>query len=104
MALAGIVVTMVGGASPAYDGFVGVSLAAVLGFAVRPDLLTNGTAWLKFICSAALISAQLVVIVGAVGIVIGVLNLTGAGLRSASLISSLAASQLILALLLLDVS
>lgn len=104
IALAGIVVTMVGGASPAYAGFVGVSLAAVLGFAVRPDLLTNGTAWLKFICSAALISAQLVVIVGAVGIVIGVLNLTGVGLRFASLLSSLADDQLILSLILMAVA
>ncbi|WP_264214099.1 TRAP transporter permease [Leisingera thetidis] len=101
VALAGIVVTMVRGASPAYAGFVGVSLAAVMGFAIRPDLLTNGQAWLKFIRSAGLISAQLVAIVGAVGIVIGVLNLTGVGLRFASLLSSLAEDQLILSLCLM---
>ncbi|WCR10710.1 TRAP transporter fused permease subunit [Paracoccus stylophorae] len=101
LALAGIVVTMVGGSSPAYAGFVGVALAAVLGFAIRPDLLTNREAWVKFIRSAGLISAQLVVIVGAVGIVIGVLNLTGVGLRFASLLSSLAEDQLILSLILM---
>jgi TRAP transporter 4TM/12TM fusion protein len=101
LALAGIVVTMVGGSSPAYAGFVGVAVAAVLGFAIRPDLLTNGQAWLKFIRSAGLISAQLVVIVGAVGIVIGVLNLTGVGLRFASLLSSLAEDQLIVSLFLM---
>ncbi|WP_246044070.1 TRAP transporter permease [Ruegeria sediminis] len=104
IALAGIVVTMVGGASPAYAGFVGVALAAVMGFTIRPDLLTNGKAWLKFIRSAGLISAQLVVIVGAVGIVIGVLNLTGVGLRFASLLSSLAEDQLILSLILMAVA
>lgn len=104
LALAGIVVTMVGGSSPAYAGFVGVALAAVLGFAVRPDLLINGPAWVKFIRSAGLISAQLVVIVGAVGIVIGVLNLTGVGLRFASLLSSLAEHQLILSLILMAVA
>ncbi len=103
LALAGIVVTMVGGSSPAYAGFVGVAVAAVLGFAIRPDLLTNGTTWLKFIRSAGLISAQLVVIVGAVGIVIGVLNLTGVGLRFATLLSSLADDQLILSLVLMAV-
>nr|WP_254899052.1 TRAP transporter fused permease subunit [Thalassococcus arenae] len=104
LALAGIVVTMVGGSSPAYAGFVGVALAALLGFAVRPDLLFNGAAWVKFIRSAGLISAQLVVIVGAVGIVIGVLNLTGVGLRFASLLSSLAEDQLIVSLILMAIA
>lgn len=104
ISLAGIVVTMVGGASPAYAGFVGVALAAVMGFAIRPDLLINGQAWLRFIKSAGLISAQLVVIVGAVGIVIGVLNLTGVGLRFASLLSTLAEDQLILSLILMAVA
>ncbi|MGP6086176.1 TRAP transporter permease [Antarctobacter jejuensis] len=104
LALGGIVVTMVGGSSPAYAGFVGVVLAAVLGFAVRPDLLFNWAAWIKFIRSAGLISAQLVVIVGAVGIVIGVLNLTGVGLRFASLLSSLAEDQLIISLILMAVA
>ncbi|MEQ3730153.1 MAG: TRAP transporter fused permease subunit [Tateyamaria sp.] len=104
ISLTGIVVTMVGGASAAYAGFVGVSLATVLGFAIRPDLLLNGQAWLKFFRSAGLISAQLVVIVGAVGIVIGVLNLTGVGLRFASLLSSLAEDQLILSLILMAIA
>ncbi|MAQ82835.1 MAG: C4-dicarboxylate ABC transporter permease [Confluentimicrobium sp.] len=104
LALAGIVVTMVGGSSPAYAGFVGVTLAALLGFAVRPDLLFNGTAWIKFVRSAGLISAQLVVIVGAVGIVIGVLNLTGVGLRFASLLSRLAEDQLIISLILMAIA
>lgn len=104
LALAGIVVTMVSGSSPAYAGFVGVALAALLGFAVRPDLLFNGAAWIKFIRSAGLISAQLVVIVGAVGIVIGVLNLTGVGLRFASLLSSLAEDQLIISLILMAIA
>ena len=44
LALAGIVMTMVGGSSPAYAGFIGVALSAVLGFAIRPDLLFNGPA------------------------------------------------------------
>lgn len=104
ISLTGIVVTMVGGASAAYAGFVGVALATVLGFAIRPDLILNGEAWLKFIRSAGLISAQLVVIVGAVGIVIGVLNLTGVGLRFASLLSSLAEDQLILSLILMAIA
>lgn len=104
VSLAGIVVTMVGGASPAYAGFVGVALATVLGFAIRPDLLFKWKSWLRFIRSAGLISAQLVVIVGAVGIVIGVLNLTGVGLRFASLLSSLAEDQMIVSLILMAVA
>ncbi|UOA30466.1 C4-dicarboxylate TRAP transporter large permease protein DctM [Sulfitobacter sp. DSM 110093] len=104
IALTGIVVTMVGGASAAYAGFIGVAIAAILGFAIRPDLLFNRTAWVKFIGTAGLISAQLVVIVGAVGIVIGVLNMTGVGLRFASLLSSLADDQLFLSLILMAVA
>ncbi len=104
ISLGGIVVTMVGGASPAYAGFVGFALATVMGFAIRPDLLFDRPAWLKFIRSAGLISAQLVVIVGAVGIVIGILNMTGVGLRFASLLSSLAEDQLILSLILMAVA
>lgn len=104
IALTGIVVTMVGGASAAYAGFIGVAIAAILGFAIRPDLLFNRTAWVKFIGTAGLISAQLVVIVGAVGIVIGVLNMTGVGLRFASLLSSLAEDQLFLSLILMAVA
>lgn len=104
VSLAGIVVTMVGGSSPAYAGLVGVALATVMGFAVRPDLLVNGAAWLRFVRSAGVISAQLVVIVGAVGIVIGVLNLTGVGLRFASLLSTLAEDQLILSLILMAIA
>lgn len=104
VSLAGIVVTMVGGSSPAYAGLVGVALATVMGFAVRPDLLVNRAAWLRFVRSAGVISAQLVVIVGAVGIVIGVLNLTGVGLRFASLLSTLAEDQLILSLILMAIA
>lgn len=104
VALAGIVVTMVGGSSPAYAGFVGVALATGLGFAIRPDLLIDFAGWTRFIRSGARISAQLVVIVGAVGIVIGVLNMTGVGLRFASLLSSLADDQLILSLVLMAIA
>lgn len=104
ISLTGIVVTMVGGASAAYAGFVGVVIATVLGFAIRPDLLFNVPAWLKFIRSAGLIAAQLVVIVGAVGVVIGVLNLTGVGLRFASLLASLAEDQLFVSLILMAVA
>jgi len=75
-----------------------------MGFAVRPDLLFDRAGWLRFLRSAALISVQLVVIVGAVGIVIGVLNLTGVGLRFAALLSSLAEDQLILSLILMAVA
>jgi len=101
LSLTAIVVAMVGGSSPAYAGFIGVAFAIVLGFALKPELLTNVPSWLKFIRSAGMISAQLVVIVGAVGIIIGILNLTGVGLRFASLVASYADGQLVISLLLM---
>ncbi len=104
LSLAGIVITMIGGSSPAYAGFVGVAIAAVLGFCIRPKLLFDLAGWSQFVLAGAKISAQLVVIVGAVGIVIGVLNMTGVGLRFASLLSSLADDQLLLSLVLMAVA
>ncbi|WP_229678581.1 TRAP transporter permease [Neptunicoccus cionae] len=101
LSLTAIVVAMVGGASPAYSGFIGVAFAVVLGFALRPNLLVDLKSWLRFIRSAGMISAQLVVIVGAVGIIIGILNLTGVGLRFASLVASYAEGQLMVSLLLM---
>jgi TRAP-type uncharacterized transport system fused permease subunit len=104
LSLTAIVVAMVGGSSPAYAGFIGVAFAVVLGFAIKPGLLTDLSSWVRFIRSAGLISAQLVVIVGAVGIIIGILNLTGVGLRFASLVASYADGQLAISLLLMAVA
>ncbi|ABG33122.1 C4-dicarboxylate ABC transporter permease [Roseobacter denitrificans] len=101
LSLTAIVVAMVGGSSPAYAGFIGVAFAVVFGFALKPSLLTDAQSWLRFIRSAGMISAQLVVIVGAVGIIIGILNLTGVGLRFASLVASYADGQLVVSLLLM---
>ncbi|MBJ6373474.1 TRAP transporter permease [Sedimentitalea arenosa] len=101
LSLTAIVVAMVGGSSPAYAGFIGVAFAIVFGFALKPSLLTDLQSWIKFIRSAGMISAQLVVIVGAVGIIIGILNLTGVGLRFASLVASYADGQLVVSLLLM---
>ncbi len=101
LSLTAIVVAMVGGSSPAYAGFIGVAFAIVFGFALKPGLLTDLPSWIKFIRSAGAISAQLVVIVGAVGIIIGILNLTGVGLRFASLVASYADGQLAVSLLLM---
>ncbi|WP_371156971.1 TRAP transporter permease [Jannaschia sp. 2305UL9-9] len=101
LSLTAIVVAMVGGSSPAYAGFIGVAFAVVFGFAVKPSLLTDTASWFKFIHLAGMISAQLVVIVGAVGIIIGILNLTGVGLRFASLVGSYADGQLAVSLLLM---
>ncbi|MCX7565009.1 TRAP transporter fused permease subunit [Sulfitobacter sp. F26169L] len=101
LSLTAIVVAMVGGSSPAYAGFIGVAFAVVLGFALKPGLLTDRVSWITFIRSAGMISAQLIVIVGAVGIIIGILNLTGVGLRFASLVASYADGQLVISLLLM---
>lgn len=101
ISLSAIVVAMVGGSSPAYAGFIGVAFAVVLGFALNPGLLADVRSWMTFVRSAGMVSAQLVVIVGAVGIIIGILNLTGVGLRFASLVASYADGQLLISLLLM---
>ncbi len=104
ISLTAIVVAMVNGLSAAYAGFIGLITAAILGFAIRPDLLLDGEGWLRFLRLGGLISAQLVVIVAAVGVVIGVLNMTGVGLRFASLVSSYADGHLAISLVLMAVA
>ncbi|WP_281823228.1 TRAP transporter permease [Jannaschia rubra] len=104
VSLAAIVVSMVSGTSAAYAGLMGVVVAFVLGSALRPGLLTDLAAWRQFFVATGMVAAQLIVIVAAVGVVVGVLNMTGVGLRFAAGIAVYAETSLPIALILMAVA
>ena len=95
-----IVVLMVIGRSPAFAGLVAVILAVVIGFIVNPEFRRNPLRLVTGLAAAGLQSARIVIAVASIGIVIGVMNMTGLGLRFATVVQALAGEHLFLALVL----
>lgn len=98
--LAIIVITLLQGSSPALAGFWGCLAATVMGLILIPESCRLEP-WIRFLHQTGRIAALLVAIVAAVGIVIGVMNLTGLGLRFASVVQALSQGSLFLSLLLM---
>ncbi len=96
-----VVVLMVMGRSPAMSGFFAVLTALVLGFAINPDLRRNPGRVVKALGDAGIAAAQIVVAVGAIGILIGVMNMSGLGLRFAGVILAISGDSLFLALVMM---
>ncbi|MBR9879957.1 MAG: TRAP transporter fused permease subunit [Gammaproteobacteria bacterium] len=93
-----IIVMLIAGSSPAMAGFWAVVVAVPLGLLANPQarrLSTFGEA----LSGAATASAKILVAVAAVGVVVGVMNLTGLGLRFASAAQALSEGSLLLSLL-----
>ncbi|KPQ07105.1 MAG: TRAP-type uncharacterized transport system, fused permease component [Rhodobacteraceae bacterium HLUCCA12] len=92
-----IVVVLVMGRSPAMAGFVATVTAAVLGLFNPRNWKDPWIVW-KVITHAGRNSASILVAVGAIGVILGVLNLTGLGLSFASAVSGLSDDSLLMAL------
>ncbi|MBR9865010.1 MAG: TRAP transporter fused permease subunit [Rhodobacteraceae bacterium] len=82
-----IVAVLVTGRSPAMAGFVAVVLAIVLGL-FRKDNRRDVGRYFRIAAKAGKSCAAILVAVGCIGIILGVLNLTGLGLTFASIIST----------------
>lgn len=89
-----MMVLLLSGRSPALAGFWAVISAVVLGFILNPELRKNPWRIVDGLIDAGYASAQIVVAVASIGIVIGVMNMTGLGLRFASIISGVAGDSL----------
>jgi TRAP transporter 4TM/12TM fusion protein len=101
MPLALVVSIMFSGRSPALAGFWAVLTAVVLGVAINPDLRRHPRRLLIALQQAGGAAAQIIVAVGAIGIVIGIMNMTGLGLRFAGVMQSLAGNSLFLSLVMM---
>jgi TRAP transporter 4TM/12TM fusion protein len=93
-----IVVQLVRGVSPALAGFWAVVTVLVLGLLVNPKA-RSAKVMGEAVTRAGQASATVIVAVAAVGIIVGVMNLTGLGLRFASAALALADGSLFLSLL-----
>ncbi|WP_197021978.1 TRAP transporter fused permease subunit [Sulfitobacter sp. 20_GPM-1509m] len=82
-----IVAVLVTGRSPALAGFVAVASAAVLGL-FRKQNRENPRLYWDALVRGGKACASILVAVGCIGVILGVLNLTGLGLSFASVISS----------------
>ena len=98
--LAVVVGVLVAGRSPAIGGFYATLAALVIGFAVSPPFRREPRRLLRAAVNAGRASAVLLVAVGAVGVIIGVMNMTGIGLKFANAVLSVSGENLSLALLL----
>ncbi|MCC5969297.1 MAG: TRAP transporter fused permease subunit [Pararhodobacter sp.] len=93
-----IVVVLVMGRSPAMAGFVATVTAAVLGLFNPRNWKDPWIVW-KVLSHAGRNCASILVAVGAIGVILGVLNLTGLGLSFAAAVSGMAEQSLLAALI-----
>ncbi|MFN4098821.1 MAG: TRAP transporter permease [Pararhodobacter sp.] len=92
---------MISGRSPALAGFWAVMGVVLLGILLNAEVRRKPLVLLDGLRQGGLASAQILMAVGAIGIVIGVMNMTGLGLRFAGLIQTAAGGSLFLSLLLM---
>lgn len=94
-----VVAVLFAGRSPAAAGFWALISAVVVGFALDAGLRRNPMPLVQSLARGGRQCGQIIVAVASIGIVIGIINMTGLGLRFASLLVDLAQGSLILALL-----
>ncbi|MFV0245211.1 MAG: TRAP transporter permease, partial [Qingshengfaniella sp.] len=96
-----IMVLMITGRSPAMAGFWAVVSTVVLGFILNPDLRRKPQRLLTGLIDGGQAGAQILIAVAAIGLVIGVMNMTGLGLRFATIIGNIAGDSLFLSLVMM---
>ncbi|WOI55810.1 TRAP transporter fused permease subunit [Palleronia sp. LCG004] len=92
---------MISGRSPALAGFTAVITAVALGVVLNPVVRRKPAVILEGLRQGGVAAAQIVIAVAAIGIVIGVMNMTGLGLRFAGLIQNIAGESLFLSLVMM---
>jgi TRAP transporter 4TM/12TM fusion protein len=94
-----VVAVLVAGRSPAAAGFWALFAAIAIALVLDRELRRNPMPLVHNLAQGGRQCAQILVAVAAIGIVIGVINMTGIGLRFASLLVELGHGNLFLALL-----
>ena len=94
-----VVIVLLAGRSPAAAGFWALIAAVVTALVLDAGLRRNPRPLIHNLAQGGRQCAQIIVAVAAIGIVIGVINMTGIGLRFATLLVEIGQDSLILALL-----
>jgi TRAP transporter 4TM/12TM fusion protein len=95
-----LMLVLIIGYSPAMAGFVALITAVVVGLAMDGEIRTKPQRLLKPLASGGYQAARIMVAVGAIGIILGVVNETGVAIGFASLLQSVGEGSLFLALVL----
>ena len=95
-----IILLLIMGRSPALAGFAAIAASILVAFALRPEVRRRPQMLLSGLAQGGIAGARIMVAVGTIGILIGVLNLTGLGTRIAEAILSLGDGSLFISLLL----
>jgi len=98
--IATVIAILVSGRSPALAGFAAIVVGAALALVLNPAVRRQPHKLLRGLAEGGLAGARIMVAVGAIGILIGVLNLTGLGTRIAEQILSFGGDSLFLSLVL----
>ncbi|MCJ7873411.1 TRAP transporter fused permease subunit [Phaeobacter sp. J2-8] len=93
-----IIIVLLLGRSPTMAGLVAVTLALALGLFRKKNRSSLNLYW-DIAVKAGIACASILVAVGCIGIILGVMNLTGVGLSFASMISSLSEESLLWSLI-----
>lgn len=94
-----VVWALIAGRSPAYAGFVAIGVAVALSV-INPQIRRDPMRLVSALKRAGESAARVVVVVGAIGVIISLMDLTGLGISFANSIAGLGESSLFLALLL----
>lgn len=99
--LAVMLTVMLSGRSPAMAGFWAVFTAIGLGLVLNPEVRRKPQLILDGLLQGGKACAQILIAVACIGIVIGVMNMTGLGLRFAGIIQDIAGASLFLSLVMM---
>jgi TRAP transporter 4TM/12TM fusion protein len=97
--IAALMLTFIGGKSPAMAGLVGTITALIMGLLLNPDFRRNPKRIGIAMAEGGISAAKIMLSVAVIGIVLAVVNETGVAIRFAIAISSFGDSYLILALI-----
>jgi TRAP transporter 4TM/12TM fusion protein len=95
--IVGVVTLLVMGRSPAAAGLAGTLSAIVFAF-INPDVRKDPMCLVKGLVRGGVASSAIMMAVGCIGILLGVLDLTGIGIKFAGAISSIGGDNIFLAL------
>jgi TRAP transporter 4TM/12TM fusion protein len=94
-----VLAVLFAGRSPAAAGFWALITAVGVGLALDADLRRNPMPLVRALARGGRQCGQIIIAVAAIGIVIGIINMTGVGLRFAVLLADLAKDSLFLGLI-----
>ncbi len=95
-----VVSTLLAGKSPAVVGFNGLLATIAAGLVFNPDLRRHPWRLIDSLAQGGMAGARIMVAVGTIGIVVGIINLTGLGIEFAMTVMSLGGESLFISLVL----